>query len=112
MGEFLSEAQRGQPGYEGYLNKSVVTIASLMRDSGYRTSMAGKWHLGADEGYRPHDRGFDQTYGLMEGAGSNYSSISAGEGQHGSLNFTSNGTIVAGRLVQSVVQRVRQRYGV
>ena len=94
MHEFLTEAQRGQPGYEGYLNRSVVTIASLMRDVGYRTSMVGKWHLGADEGYRPHDRGFDRTYALLEGAGDNYGSISAGEGQHGSLHFTSNGTVV------------------
>ncbi len=42
MHEFLVAAQRGQPGYEGYLNNSVVTIATLMRDAGYRTSMAGK----------------------------------------------------------------------
>ncbi len=94
MHEFLTDDQRGQPGYEGYLNNRVVTIASLMRDAGYRTSMAGKWHLGAEEGYRPHDRGFDQTFALLEGAGSNYGEISGGEGQHGSLNFTSNGTIV------------------
>ena len=95
MHEFLSDAQRGQPGYEGYLNNSVVTIASLMRDSGYRTSMVGKWHLGADEGYRPHDRGFDQTYALLQGAGDNYGSITAGEGEKsGSLTFTANGTIV------------------
>jgi arylsulfatase len=79
MHEFLSEAQIGQPGYEGYLNKNVVTITNLIRDAGYSTYMTGKWHLGADEGYRPHDRGFDRTYSLLQGAGSNYSSISAGE---------------------------------
>ena len=38
MHEFLSEAQKGQPGYEGYLNKNVVTIINLIRDAGYRTS--------------------------------------------------------------------------
>ena len=94
MHEFLSEAQRGQPGYEGYLNKSVVTITNLIRDTGYSTYMTGKWHLGADEGYRPHDRGFDQTYSLLQGAGSNYNSTSAGEGEGGDLTFTSNGIIV------------------
>jgi len=94
MHEFLTDDQKGQPGYEGYLNNRVVTIVTLMRDAGYRTSMAGKWHLGADEGYRPHDRGFDQTFALLEGAGSNYGEISGGEGQHGSLNFTSNGKLV------------------
>ena len=94
MHEFLSDAQRGQPGYEGYLNKNVVTITNLIRDAGYSTYMTGKWHLGADEGFRPHDRGFDKTYSLLQGAGSNYSSISAGEGEGGDLTFTSNGIIV------------------
>ena len=94
MHEFLSEEQRGQPGYEGYLNKNVVTIIQLIRDVGYSTYMSGKWHLGADEGYRPYDRGFDQTYSLLQGAGSNYDSTSAGEGEGGDLTFTSNGTIV------------------
>jgi len=54
--EFLTEEQKGQPGYEGYLNNNVVTIIGLIRDVGYRTSMAGKWHLGRDEVYRSHDR--------------------------------------------------------
>ncbi|MHC4074351.1 MAG: arylsulfatase [Planctomycetota bacterium] len=94
MHEFLVDEQRGQPGYEGYLNKDVVTIIQLIRDAGYSTYMSGKWHLGADEGYRPHDRGFDQTYTLLQGAGSNYGSTSAGEGEGGDLIFTSNGTIV------------------
>jgi len=95
MHEFLVEAQRGQPGYEGYLNNSVVTIATLMRDAGYRTSMVGKWHLGADEGFRPYDRGFDRTYALIQGAGDNYGSTTAGEGESSeSLTFTANGAVV------------------
>ena len=94
MHEFLTDEQRGKPGYEGYLNRDVVTIIQLIRDAGYSTYMTGKWHLGADEGYRPHDRGFDKTYSLLQGAGSNYGSISAGEGEGGDLTFTSNGIVV------------------
>jgi len=94
MHEFLTDEQRGQPGYEGYLNKDVVTIIQLIRDAGYSTYMTGKWHLGAEEGFRPHDRGFDQTYSLLQGAGDNYGSTSAGEGEGGDLTFTSNGIIV------------------
>ena len=94
MHEFLTDEQRGQPGYEGYLNHNVVTIIQLIRDADYSTYMTGKWHLGADEGYRPFDRGFDKTYSLLQGAGSNYGSISAGKGEGGDLTFTSDGIVV------------------
>ena len=94
MHEFLTEEQTGQPGYEGYLNKSVVTIANLIRDAGYSTYMAGKWHLGADEGFRPYDRGFDQTYALLNGAADNYSSVAAGPLEGETATFTANGEIV------------------
>jgi arylsulfatase len=94
MHEFLTPEQKGNPGYEGYLNKRVVTITNLMRDSGYRTSMAGKWHLGSEPGYRPHDRGFDRTFALMQGAGDNYASISAGKVEGNTSTFTANGEVV------------------
>src|SRR5919202_5802336 len=58
MAELLGPEQKDKPGYEGYLNKSVVTIAEVLKDGGYHTYMAGKWHLGAKTGYFPSDRGF------------------------------------------------------
>jgi arylsulfatase A-like enzyme len=42
MVEALTESPRGRPGYEGYLNDSVVTIAELLREAGYETLMSGK----------------------------------------------------------------------
>ena len=94
MHEFLTPEQEGQPGYEGYLNKNVVTIINLIRDAGYNTYMSGKWHLGANEGYRPHDRGFDQTYSLLDGAADNYSAMSAGHVIGPTATFAANGEIV------------------
>jgi arylsulfatase A-like enzyme len=70
MGEFLTEEQRGQPGYEGHLNHRVETLATRLRRVGYQTGMAGKWHLGDGPNERPHARGFDRTLALMEGSGS------------------------------------------
>ena len=61
----------GYPGYHGYLNRNCVTIAEVLRPAGYRTLMAGKWHVGTFEGMWPLDRGFDRYYGLIRGA-SNY----------------------------------------
>ena len=39
------------------------TIAELLSDSGYATSMWGKWHLGDTEGRLPSDQGFDEWWG-------------------------------------------------
>ena len=36
---------RGKPGYRGRLNERCVTIAEVLRASGYHTAMAGKWHV-------------------------------------------------------------------
>lgn len=35
----------GKPAYRGELNDRCVTIAEVLRANGYRTGMAGKWHL-------------------------------------------------------------------
>ena len=39
------------------------TIAELLSDVGYATSMWGKWHLGDTEGRLPSDQGFDEWWG-------------------------------------------------
>jgi arylsulfatase len=72
MGELNAPNQIGQPGYEGVLNKRVVTVASLLRDSGYHTYMAGKWHLGLKPDQIPHARGFERDFSLLVGGGSHF----------------------------------------
>ena len=46
------------------LHRNEVTMADIFRQSGYRTGIFGKWHLGGNYPYRPIDRGFDQWVGL------------------------------------------------
>ncbi len=59
----------GVDGYRGYLNRSCVTIAEVLKMNGYNTYMTGKWHLGSDTLYkRPLQRGFDHFYGSYQGA--------------------------------------------
>jgi arylsulfatase len=72
MGELNAPNQMGQPGYEGVLNKRVVTVASLLRDNGYHTYMAGKWHLGLKPDEIPHARGFERDFSLLVGGGSHF----------------------------------------
>ncbi|MEM7457613.1 MAG: sulfatase [Planctomycetota bacterium] len=44
------------------LSLEEVTIAEVLRENGYQTFFAGKWHLG-DEGHWPLDQGFDFNIG-------------------------------------------------
>jgi arylsulfatase A-like enzyme len=44
-----------------FLRKDEVTMADVFSDSGYRTGIFGKWHLGDNYPFRPHDRGFDEA---------------------------------------------------
>ena len=41
-------ADLGSPAYQGHLRDDAATIAERLRDNGYRTLMAGKWHVGGD----------------------------------------------------------------
>ncbi len=72
MAETKAPNQVGQPGYEGVLNKSVVTVASLLRDNGYNTYMAGKWHLGLKPDQIPRARGFERDFSLLVGGASHF----------------------------------------
>ena len=46
---------------------SEITLAQVLQKSGYRTGLAGKWHLGAKPGHQPLDQGFDEAYGHLGG---------------------------------------------
>ena len=46
------------------LPSSEYTIAELLRDSGYKTGMVGKWHLGHKYEFLPLQQGFDFFYGI------------------------------------------------
>lgn len=52
-----------------------TTLANHLQSAGYRTGIFGKWHLGADAGHRPADRGFDEQYGFLAGCVDYYSHI-------------------------------------
>jgi arylsulfatase A-like enzyme len=44
------------------LQKDEITIADAFKNNGYATAMFGKWHLGDNYPYRPHDRGFEEAF--------------------------------------------------
>ena len=65
-----------QPGYTGQLNNQCVSIAEVLHNAGYKTYMAGKWHLNKDDECEPDSpkhnwpthRGFDRFFGILKGA--------------------------------------------
>jgi len=72
MEEMIYPALEGLPGYSGHLNEQVVTLPEILRQNGYHTYMAGKWHLGVEKGQIPSDRGFEESFALLQGGGSHY----------------------------------------
>ena len=75
MHEELSPNQKGQPGYEGYLNSRAASLAEVLGEAGYDTYMAGKWHLGLEEEQSPAARGFDKSYALLNGGGGHFDNL-------------------------------------
>ena len=69
---YASPVPAGTPGYEGYLNFDVVTVAEVLRGAGYRTYLSGKWHLGASDDNNPATRGFERSFALLDGAASHF----------------------------------------
>lgn len=66
----------GPEGYAGNLGKNCVTIPQALKASQYKTYMSGKWHV-ASSLTKPTDtwplqRGFDEFFGTIIGAGSFY----------------------------------------
>ena len=71
MTPFLTDDQRGKPGYEGYLNDRIPTLATRLKSVGYHTSISGKWHVGSGEEQSPSMKGFERSF-VLEGAGGNH----------------------------------------
>lgn len=72
VGDRVLSGVSGRVGYERYLHERITPLPQVLSDAGYHTYMAGKWHLGEAEGQWPVDRGFEQSFALLPGAGSHF----------------------------------------
>ncbi|APA88386.1 arylsulfatase [Paraburkholderia sprentiae WSM5005] len=92
-----TDERKGLPGYEGYLNDRALSVAQLLKDGGYHTYMAGKWHIGSGivgsatgSGQTPDQWGFEHSYALLGGAATNHFAHEPA----GSRNYTEDGKYV------------------
>ncbi|WP_233852748.1 arylsulfatase [Paraburkholderia sp. HD33-4] len=92
-----TDERKGLPGYEGYLNDRALSVAQLLKDGGYHTYMAGKWHIGSGivgsatgSGQTPDQWGFEHSYALLGGAATNHFAHELA----GSQNYTEDGKYV------------------
>ena len=56
------------PGEPDGLALWEYTIAELLSDAGYATSLNGKWHVGSKVGRLPNNHGYDEWWGINEGS--------------------------------------------
>ena len=89
------DERKGLPGYEGYLNNQALSIAELLKDGGYHTYIAGKWHLGSTlnstENKTPDQWGFERSFTLLGGAAGNH----FGHDLASAKTYTENGQFVS-----------------
>lgn len=95
-----NDERRGLPGYEGFLNDRALSVAQLLKDAGYHTYIAGKWHLGSNladpavplgtQGHTPDQWGFERSYTVLGGAAGNH----FGHERAGSRNWVEDGRYV------------------
>lgn len=67
LGRYPSRAavSRTSVGGDGGIPSDLTTLPQALRAAGYRTAMAGKWHLGyASADLLPVGKGFDRWFGL------------------------------------------------
>ncbi len=97
-----NDERRGLPGYEGYLNDRALSVAQLLKDAGYHTYIAGKWHLGSNLrnpdapaplgsiGQTADQWGFERSFTLLGGASGNH----FGHERAGSRSYVEDGVYV------------------
>jgi arylsulfatase len=72
QGSFPGPVIPGLYGYENTLPDRVGHLPRILRNAGYRTYLAGKWHLGDSVEHSPWAAGFERSFAMKFGAGNHF----------------------------------------
>jgi arylsulfatase A-like enzyme len=86
--------QAGQSGYEGYLNDRALSIAELLKDGGYHTYIAGKWHIGSGDTQTPKHKGYESSYVLLGGVDTHFTEPADPPSETDLTEYRENGAYV------------------
>jgi arylsulfatase A-like enzyme len=79
LAEPLRYSQRGEPGMG--IPPDHPTMPEMLRRSGYRTALIGKWHLGYLPRFGPLKSGYDGFFGIMGGYTGYFTHVGDGGGR-------------------------------
>lgn len=92
------------------LNDSETTLAEMLKQRGYATGMAGKWHLGHREPFLPNRHGFDESFGLPYSNDMWPHHPEAKKGTYPNLPLYENGRIIDADITPEKQTQLTTRY--
>jgi arylsulfatase len=75
MGSYPGAVIPGLYGYENTLPDRVGLLPQILKKAGYRTYLAGKWHLGESVEHSPWAAGFERSFAMKFGAGNHFDGV-------------------------------------
>jgi arylsulfatase len=72
QGSYPGPVIPGLYGYENTLPDRVGALPRILKEAGYRTYLAGKWHLGESIEHSPWAAGFERSFAMKFGAGNHF----------------------------------------
>lgn len=126
VGHMTFDRGEEHPGYRGQLQKNCVTLAEVLKESGYQTAMVGKWHVSltkenpnhlknlnnqivretfADIETYPTRRGFEKFYGIIWGVVNYFDPFSLVDGEQ-AVKSVPDGFYLTDALTDRAVQYI------
>lgn len=123
MMDLARDNSKGPAHSQGYITPAAGTVAQILQENGYRTSVVGKWHLtpGSEQedfsGSRanwPSGKGFQNFYGWLSGWTDQYNPAGKGremiDGDHPANEANPGGDHVSEAIVDRAIEYMKEGF--